>query len=32
MIKRLYNYTYELLEEIINSINDVTKELTKGEK
>lgn len=31
-IKRLYNYTYELLDEIINSINDVTKELTKGEK
>ena len=26
-IKRLYNYTYDLLDEIINSINDVSKKL-----
>ena len=28
-IKRLYNYTFDLFSEIINSVNDINKELKK---
>lgn len=31
-IKRLYNYAYELLAEIIDSVNNTTKELIKETK
>lgn len=31
-IKRLYNYTYDLLLEIINAINDENKRIAKEEK
>lgn len=28
-IKRLYNYTFDLFDEIVKSVNDTTKKLTK---
>ncbi len=31
-IKRLYNYTYDLLSQIINAVNDENKRIAKEEK